>query len=294
VQQVEAMRMVPVILRHGRRERRDVITGLNADSQLYRALDADHQPIALDVNGGVVLSSAVADLLDVEAGQFIEVEVREGRKPVLQLPVSGIAETLLGAPIFMERSALNRALKEPGRASNAYLRVDVAQLDALQRALGGLPNIAGVSIKAHARDMFLKVMNEGAGAIRYLFGGFAFIITFGIIYNAARIAYAERERDLASLRVIGFHRSEATYVLLGELIVVVLLALPIGALFGYGMTFLVAAAFSNEIYQVPVIFVPGDYGMAILLVIAATLASSLMVKRDLDHIQLVSALKTRD
>ena len=42
-------------------------------------------------------------------------------------------------------------------------------------------------------------------------------IAFGVIYNNMRIALSERNRELASLRVLGFHRGEVAYILLGEL-----------------------------------------------------------------------------
>jgi len=51
------------------------------------------------------------------------------------------------------------------------------------------------------------IMDQGAGSSRFIMGFMAFAITFGIIYNAARVAKDERARDLASLRVMGFYRN---------------------------------------------------------------------------------------
>jgi putative ABC transport system permease protein len=157
-----------------------------------------------------------------------------------------------------------------------------------------MPAVAGVSLKADARNPFQTVMNQGAGAIRYVMGAVAFIITFGIVYNAARIAYAERERDLASLRVIGFTRGEAAFVLLGELGIVTLIAIPLGSVLGYYMSFGIAAGFSTDLYQIPAVFHPASYGTAALVVIGAAIASGWLVKRDIDRADLVSALKTRE
>ena len=137
-------------------------------------------------------------------------------------------------------------------------------------------------------------MDEGAGAIRYVMGAIAFVITFGIVYNAARIAYAERARDLASLRVIGFTRGETAFVLLGELAVVTLVALPIGGFLGYYLSFGIAAGFSSELYQIPAVFDPASYGFAAMVVIGAAIGSGWLVKRDIDRAELVAALKTRE
>jgi putative ABC transport system permease protein len=290
---VEPVRHVPVVLRNGLDTHRGVVTGLSPDARLARAMDSDLAEIPLG-DGGVVLSAALADLLTIHPGEILTVEVREGRQPVLQIPVTAVAESLLGAPAYMDLATLNRALREPNRVSGAYLIIDEARATEIYAALQNMPTVAGVSLKSDAEVAFQTLMNTGAGAIRYVMGTIAFVITFGIVYNAARIAYAERARDLASLRVIGFTRGETAFVLLGELAVVTLVALPLGGLMGYYLSFGIAAGFSSELYQIPAIFDAASYGFAGMVVIGAATASGWLVKRDIDRADLVSALKTRE
>lgn len=293
VQRVEPVRHVSVVLNHGLQSHRGAISGLPPDAALNRALDTNQNPIPLpDV--GIVLSNVLADKLGVRIGDVLSVDVREGRQPLLQIPVTGTAQTLLGAPAYMDLDALNRALREPNRVSGAYLTLDQAHADAIYETLQDMTLVAGVSVKAEALNAFVKIMNEGAGAIRYVMGALAFVITFGIVYNAARIALAERMRDLASLRVIGFSKGEAAFVLLGELAVVTLVALPVGALLGYYLSFGIAAGFSTDIYQIPAIFDPASYGQAMIVVLGAAAFSGWIVKRDLDRTDLIEALKTRE
>jgi len=242
----------------------------------------------------VILSDVLADMLGVSPGDMLTVNVREGRQPLLKIPVAGTAQTLLGSPAYIDLDALNRALREPGRISGAYLTIDEAQADAIYTKLQNMPTVAGVSLKSQARDAFITLMNQGAGAIRYVMGGIAFVITFGIVYNAARIALAERSRDLASLRVIGFTKGEVAFVLLGELAVVTVIALPAGAALGYYLSFGIAAGFSTDLYQIPAIFDPVSYGQATLVVLGAAVVSGWLVKRDLDRADLIEALKTRE
>ena len=293
IQRVEPVRNVAVVLRNGRRSHRGALTGLPERPELHRALDSEMEPIALS-DGGVVLSSILAEILEIQAGDTLTVEIREGRQPTLEIPVTGTTETLLGSPAYMDLDALNRALREPGRISGAFLIIDDSQGDAIFAALQDMPTVAGVSRKSLARDALVTLMNQGAGMVRYVMGIIAFVITFGIVYNAARIALAERARDLASLRVIGFTKGEAAYVLLGELAVVTLAALPVGALLGYYLSFGIAAGFSTDLYQIPTIFDPASFGQAMLVVIGAALVSGWLVKRDLDRADLVETLKTRE
>lgn len=290
---VEPVRHVPAVLRNGLATHRGVVSGLAPNARLSRALDSDLADIPLE-NGGIVLATALAVKLNIRPGDVLTVEVREGRQPVLQIPVTAVAESLLGSPAYMDLATLNRALREPNRVSGAYLSIDEALATDIYAALQDMPTVAGVSLKSQAEIAFQTLMNTGAGAIRYVMGAIAFVITFGIVYNAARIAYAERSRDLASLRVIGFTKGEAAFVLLGELAVITLVALPIGGVLGYYLSFGIAAGFSSELYQIPAIFDPASYGFAAMVVLGAAIASGWLVKRDIDRAELVSALKTRE
>src|SRR5690606_25275045 len=152
---------------------------------------------------------------------------------------------------FMQLHALNRLMKEPHRVSGAYLKIDSAYSEALYQKIKDMPMVAGVSLRNDSRAAFQKVMDTGAGAMRFIMAAMAAVITFGIVYNSARIAFAERARDLASLRVIGLTRSETGFVLLGELALVVLLAIPLGAWLGYYLSLVVSQAFSTDLYRIP-------------------------------------------
>lgn len=289
----EAFRTVPALLRNGLNTYRGAIDGLVAEPRLKRAVDDDMHSIYVR-RDGIILAKPLAKILKIGPGDTLTVEVREGRRPVLELPVVAIAETLLGAPAYLELSALNRALKEPNRVSGAHLRIDKANSAQIYRDLKDMPIVAGVSLRNDARAAFKKLMDTGAGAVRYIMAAIAGIITFAIVYNSARIAFSERSRDLASLRVIGFTKAESAFVLLGELAVITLLALPVGSLLGYWLAQSIAEGFSTDLYQIPTSLAPEAYGIATLAVVLAAIVSGWLVKRDVDTIDLVSALKTRE
>ncbi|MEF8734912.1 MAG: FtsX-like permease family protein [Candidatus Accumulibacter meliphilus] len=291
--EAEGFRVVPAVLRNGRYSYRGAVSGLVAEPRLNRVVDAEMAAVFVR-RDGLILTAALAKLLHIEAGEVLSIEVREGRRPVLELPVVGVAQTLLGATAYMEISALNRVLMEPNRVSGAYLRIDGQRSEALYRQLKDMPAVAGVSLRSEARAAFKKLLDTSAGAIRYVMAAIAALITFGIVYNSARIAFAERARDLASLRVIGFTRGEAAFVLLGELALITFLALPVGAVLGYYLSLLVAEGFSTDLYRIPALVVPQSYGIAAIAVLVAAVASGWLVKRDVDRIDMVFALKTRE
>lgn len=293
VQQAEPVRDVAAVLSNGTYRHSGAITGLPQGARLARAIGADLAPVQ-PPRAGILLSAPLAEVLNAHPGTLLNVDVREGRQPQLTVPVVGITESLLGAPAYMDLAALSRTLGEPGRVSGARLAVDPARADDIYRALKDMPVVAGVSVTDAARTAMEELMNSGAGSARYIMWAIAFIITFGIVFNAARIAHAERARDLASLRVMGFGRGETGFVLLGELGAVVLIALPLGAGLGQLMAWALARGFSTEIYQIPVIFSPASHGFAALFVLAAALISGLIVEREMGGADPVAALKTQE
>ncbi|MFV0513658.1 MAG: ABC transporter permease [Jhaorihella sp.] len=291
--EVEPVRTVPAILRNGQNSYRGAVFGLVGRPRLNRALNRGQAPIPMP-RDGIILSTGLAQRLNIGPGRTLVLDVREGRRPVLEIPVIAVADTLLGSPAYMDIEALNRALKEPLRVSGAHLRIDAAHADALYRRLKAMPMVAGVSLKAESRAALQQTMDQGAGSTRFIMALVAAIITFGVIYNAARVAQAERAHDLASLRVLGFSRAEVAFVLLGELAAVTLLALPLGGIAGYYLTFAISAGFSTDIYQVRASLTPENYGMAVAVVVVAALVSGWLVKRDIDRVDIVTALKTRE
>tara|TARA_R110000868_G_scaffold113042_3_gene303770 strand:- start:1967 stop:4333 length:2367 start_codon:yes stop_codon:yes gene_type:complete len=290
---VEPFRNVAVVFRHGRYSYRGAINGLTNTARLYRALDAAHNPMLLDQQG-IVIAQPLANMLHIRPGEVITVDVREGHQPVLHIPVIGVADTLLGAPTYMDINWLNRYLHEPERISGAYLSLDSHSRDSVCQAIKNMPAVAGMTLKSDRLAAFVNMMNSGAGAMRYIIMLVAAAITFGIVYNAARIAYAERERDLASLRVIGFTRGEVAFVLLGELALVTLLALPLGSVLGYYVSMGIAQGFSTDLYQIPATFSAANYGVAGVSVLLAAVASGWLVKRDIDRMDMVTALKSKE
>jgi putative ABC transport system permease protein len=123
---------------------------------------------------------------------------------------------------------------------------------------------------------------------------FASIIAFGVVYNAARITLSERNRDLATLRVIGFTRTEISAILLGEVGFLTAVAVPLGLLLGHGLAGVVVAALQTETQRFPMVVAPSTYAFAVTTVAVAAILSGLVVRRRIDELDLVAVLKTRD
>jgi len=293
VLQAEPARAVAVRLRHGHLSERTALQGVRRDGELIRVLDADLNPV-VPPEIGLMLSMKLAKLLDAGHGDRIMVEVLEGRRPVLELPVTALIQEYLGTPAYIEQDALQRLMAEGPRLSAVELLVDPHQAEALYRRLKETPQVASVTLWRVALQSFRDTMAETINIIISFYVAFGCAIAFGVAYNSVRIALSERGRELASLRVLGFTRFEVSYILLGELALLLLPALPLGCLIGYALAAVMVQNFESDLFRIPLMIEPSTYGLSALMAIVATVLSSLLVRRRLDRLDLVAVLKTRE
>jgi putative ABC transport system permease protein len=157
-----------------------------------------------------------------------------------------------------------------------------------------MPAVAGVGLRTAAYDIFNETTAELQTTTTLILSLFASVIAVGVVYNGARIVLAERSRELATLRVIGFTRAEVSAILLGELAVQLLVAIPLGWALGWLLAFGVVAGVDAELYRFPLIIAPRTLAFATGVVLVAGLLAALAVRRKIDRLDLVEVLKTRE
>jgi putative ABC transport system permease protein len=220
--------------------------------------------------------------------------VLERQQPVRRVIVAGLVDDVMGTSAYMEIGALHRLMREDATLSGAALVVDPAQEAALTSRLKQVPAVAGVASKRVLLENFRRMMDENMGVMLTFNIGFAAVIAFGVVYNAARVSLSERSRELASLRVLGFTRAEISFILLGELAVLTVASIVPGAAIGHALTAVLVGSIESEMYRFPLVFDVRVVARAALTVMTAALVSGLLVRRRLDHLDLVGVLKLRE
>ncbi len=289
----EPFRYVPVELRAGPITRRLAVQGLPARGTLSRVIDGRPQQIPLPPRG-IVMSAKLADVLRLRAGDEVIVRLLEGQEREVAVPVVGLAEDFAGTAAYMELHALNRLMLEGDRINGAHVVVDKARWLEFLAAVKRTPRIAGCIIKDSLREGFRKTTAESIGLLQKIYMLFATIVAFGIIYNSARISLSERARELATLRVLGFSRGEVGAVLVGELVLLTLVALPLGLALGSAFAKGILTAVNTETVRLPLVLTASNYAFAVLVVAVASALSALFAARKVAGIDLVSALKALD
>ena len=290
---VESMRTVAVRLRSRGHTRTLAISGLPENPTLNRVVTRDGHTVTLPPDG-LALSKMLGDILAIAPGDLVQVSVLEGRRQVLDVPVRMLVDDSLGLQAYMRQDALHRLIGEGGTITGAALTVDPAEMEHFYAAVKTMPAVAGVALRDMILRNFRETMAETMNLQIFFNVMFSAVIAFGVVYNSARVSLSERSHELASLRVIGFTRAEISLILLGELSVLTVIALPVGALIGYGLGELIMLGFNNEMYRLSFVVSPATMAWAFLVVIAAAGLSGFIVRRRLDTLDLVAVLKRRE
>jgi putative ABC transport system permease protein len=293
VRYVEPFRSVPVRLRHAHRRYDTAIEGVPPAPYLHRPIDRDLRPIEVP-REGIVLAERLAEILDVREDEEITVEVREGRRWTRTETVAGLARQFVGIAAYMDIDALNRLAGSGEAVSGAYLMTDAQQEPVLTRALERRPRVGAIVSQERAVAAFRESYDRSVLTTTFILSLFASVIAFGVIYNSARIALSERDRELASLRVLGLTRGEIAYILLGELALLTLAAIPLGLGLGALFASAVAKSLETDLYQFPFILGRRTLGLAAAVVLLSAAGSALIVRFRLDRLDLIGVLKTRE
>jgi putative ABC transport system permease protein len=293
VMRVEPYRIVPVTLRNGVREKRVSLTGLPRGTHLTQLLDRSLQHMTLpDV--GLVLSDKLAEILGIGVGGTVQVEFKSGRRRHVALPVTAIVQGYLGLSAQMELASLNSLMADGRAISGANLKVDDSRIAELYATVKETPAIASISLLRQSVKSFRETLAQNINIMTTVYIVLSAIIAFGVVYNSVRIQLSERGRELASLRILGFTRREVMVILFGEVIILLLLAIPLGWIGGYALAAWVTSGMETDLYRVPLVVNRDTYAKSAIVAILSTAASAVLMNWRIARMDLIAVLKTRE
>jgi putative ABC transport system permease protein len=289
----EPYRAVPARLHVAARMQDVALIGLDSTSRLRRLMDMSYGTMSIPPEG-VVIGAWLGTQMGIRRGDTVTLEIRQGRRRTVTVRVVGLIDEPLGRYVYGDLRMIGRLLEEPNTFSAVNVLIDRTHADELYGALKRAPDVLGVEFRRDSLLNFRAMGDESVAFIRKIEIIFAIIIAFGVVYNTARIAVAERAHELATLRVLGFTRREISSILLGEIGALAAPAVPLGCLFGYLLSSWLASALSSELFRFPIVLDVRTYAFAIFVFAAAAFGSALVVRRHLDRLDLVAVLKARE
>lgn len=293
VLRTEPFRKASVRLRNANLSRRLSLTGKPAGTILTRQLDSEWLPVPVPEQG-LLINRRLAEVLHLRRGDLVEVELLDRKRGTRWVRITDIIESYIGLVALMRIDHLNTLLREGPVVSGIDIAYDVNHEAALYREIKRTPHIASIELQKNALKLFRATLAENINMMTTIYIALAVVVAFGVVYNSARIQLSERARDLASLRVLGFHKNEVARVLFTELALLAFLAQPFGWFIGYWLAWITVQSFSSDLYSTPFIIETATFAKASLVTLAATVGSAIVVRRRIDTLDLIAVLKTRE
>jgi len=294
VQKVEGFLELPVKIHYQDKYEDEVLLAYPSDLTM-RKLEDDNG-LSLEVpEDGIIINQRTANKLGVRSGDQVEVETLLPTGPVHydKLAVVDQTQQLVGGGSYISLLRANRILQERNLVSGAMLKVETAQLGYVEKELDKFLGVASVVSKQKERENFQKNMSSAIYSISIMII-FAVILGFAIIYNSSLISFAERQREIASLRVMGFSTHEISSLLLKENLLQSLLGVFLGLPFGRFMVGAYVKSASTDLYSMPVIIYPLTYLFSALGGIIFIIVAHRFAVKGIRDLDLVAVLKNND
>ena len=293
VLQAEGQAVLPARLHHGPVTRMTAVEARPPGTDLSRIVDGEGR-IVTAPEGGILLSERLALALRARPGDKIEIEFLGRDASPQEVPVSGIVTQYFGLGAYMDAATVAALLREVPTINAVNVTLDDEAETAFHAAAKEMPKVTGVVRMTANRQSFQDTIGENVLIVTTIYTVLGLVITVGVAYNGARILLSERARELASLRILGFTRSEVSVVLVAETILLALLAQPLGWWIGYLVARMLTSGFASDLYSVPLVLLPSTFAWASLVTLLAALGAAMVVRRRVDALDLVAVLKTRE
>jgi putative ABC transport system permease protein len=280
---------------HGPYRRKSAITGLPTDARLTTPRNAAGNAIPIP-DSGLVLTVRLAELLHAEVGdQLTAIPVKGERRPI-ELTVAAIADSYLGAAAYANIDYLSRAVGEEFAVSGVQVATDgdERQLVRLQRQLKQMPGIRAISLRREMVQMIEDTLLQNQLVMIVLLIGFSGTMFFGSIVNASLVNLAERQREVATFRALGYGPWRIGGLFFRESLVTNAVGTLAGLPVGWLLVWLTANSYDNEMLRLPVVSAPWVWMLTWLFSFLFLLAAHLVVQWNIHRMDFVEALKVKE
>jgi len=294
VRRAEALMEYPFRIHAGHRSKDSVVTGFETGSELRKLIDSENREVALE-GAGLILSDRLARDLGVGPGDEVVLEPLLGRiEEDRRVVVSRLTEQYLGAGAYMELHRLSRILDEAYAFNAALLRTDAGSAETIKRELKDVAAVSAVTFSKEAYQSLLDTLAGNMRVMNQITLIFAGVIAFSIIYNITTVSLAERQRELASLRVLGLTTAEVGRILYQESTVLSLLGAALGIPVGIAISGMMVNAYDTELYRLPFHIDQRSYAVSVLAALVFVVLANIATWRRVQKLDLIEVLKERD
>jgi putative ABC transport system permease protein len=278
---------------NGPNRRRLSIIGLKQDSRLTVPYDEQGNRIVLPTSG-IVVTRRLAEVMHVEPGSRLSLIPVKGDRRLVEVTVAQVADSYLGLSAYADIHFLSELVGESLAMTGVQLQVDPRQQAALFQQLKNTPGVIGVQSRRHVIQKLQETLLQNQYVFIGVLVGFAGVIFFSSIVNASMVNLAERQREVATFCALGYTRWQIGSIFLHESLLTCLPGAVLGLPVGYGLTWLTAFSYNNDLVRIPVVTAPWVFLTTLVSAVVFALAAHSVVQWTITRMNLMDALQVME
>ena len=248
----------------------------------FNLTNLDNEPIHLDDNGAIV-TQKLAELLNADVGDTIT--IRDNNNEIYIIKISNIAKNYVNNYIYMTKDYYEIAINK------INYNVILANINDLGKTLMDSGYFSSIQYSNDSLDMLNDILNS-LNNIVFLIIGFSSFLAITVLYNLTTINISERLREIATLKVLGFNNKEISMYVYRETIILTIIGIGLGMLFGIGLNyFVLTVAEIDEIVFIKDIH-SFSYIYTFIIMIIFTIIVQIMTSFILKKINMIDSLKS--
>lgn len=293
VKDVEAILETGIEISNGWKSKNIELTALINEPKIYKVVNNHGENINMPKNG-ILIPDRLADTLSVDINDNVNIKFFLPGKAPKEVLVKGIIAQYVGSSAYTSMDNLNNLLGEGMIASSAVLKLDSSNSEnEVKKYLRDMKGVTSVESKADSYNAFIKTMAAMKASIGSLIVLSA-VLLMAVLYNIAAINIFERQRELATLKVLGFHNNEIKKIIFNENYIIVSFAILFGIPLGNWLGKYIIVASSTDSYTIPHVISLKSYVITIILTLAFAIITNSILMKKIKSINMLEVLKNKE
>lgn len=287
----EGILTMPVQLINKNKKEDIAITGIGTNAHLYKIKNTEGIYIAPSKNG-IILNTRIAKKLNAVENDIIEIKspyLNENRKVI----ITAVFEEPLGAGCYMDLDMLSELFFEKNMVNNVLIKAEKGKINSLQEKLTQYPNVVDILNQERSIEVNKDFVSSFKIMI-FFFVFMSFVMGFGAIYNVSKISLSEKQRELATMRILGYTIDETAAINSFEQWLMLFSGIVIGFIPDYFLRNYLDMVFSSDYFTLRSKLTLKSFIVAVLCCILAVFLSNLSAKKEIKNYNLAEVLKERE
>lgn len=248
------------------------------------------EKVTYPTDNSVVVTDKLAQQEKIEVGDTITLSISDTESKTFR--VSGIAENYVRSYVYLSGRTYASSFQKEYEPNTVYVKLKEGIDDhAIGAKYADLDGVMAVSLVSDFRANVDKMM-ESLDYVVWLVLASACGLAFIVLFNLGNINITERVREIATLKVLGFHRFETSQYVFRENMCLCIAGIVVGLPLGKLLHAFVMTQIKVDMVSFVTVITPLSYLLTVLLVLAFAIFSDLVLRRKIDKINMAESLKS--